>query len=578
MRYKLIDGSLNDEFNLLKTILLNRGIEKWKEYLHLDESCTYPYSMLDNIDKAVECLVKHLDNNSKIHVIVDSDVDGFCSAAEIIRYIKKIKPDCNIGYSLHTLKQHGISDDIELSNDIDLLIIPDAGSNDVEQCKELHEKGVDVIILDHHKCDKENPYAIIVNNQICNYPNKDFCGGGIVYKFLQALDDELWENNADDFLDLVALSNISDVMDMRSFETRYYVDTGLNKIRSKVFKALIDKQSYSMNDKVNITSVQYYITPILNAMIRVGNQGDKDLLFRAFLETDEMFKYKKRGEKEEADESIYTRAARLCSNAKSRQTREVTKSFGEIENIIVDKHLDDNKILFVNVTDVLNQTLTGLVAMKVAEKHNKPCLLLRRQKLRENGGMFYGGSCRNFDYSPIKSLKDELTDTELFEFVQGHDNAAGFSIPRENVQKSIKAINKKWENINFTSIYNVDFEKNADEIGISFIKEIDDMKYIFGQGVKEPLVYISDIPVYKDSTFIMGKELNSWKTIHNDEVAYVKFSVDRDTDDIINMVGNSSEEDDLLGYMNVVGTVGLNNYKGILTAQVVVKDYEFRGV
>ena len=142
-------------------------------------------------------------------------------------------------------------------------------------------------------------------------------------------------------------------MDMREFETRYYVNAGLNKIRSKVFKALIDKQSYSMKDVVNITSVQFYVTPILNAMIRVGNMDDKDLLFRAFVETDEVFKYKKRGSNEETDEDIYTRAARLCSNAKSRQTKEVTKGVNEIENIIEKNNINKNQVFFFEHPDLL---------------------------------------------------------------------------------------------------------------------------------------------------------------------------------------------------------------------------------
>lgn len=575
MKYKLIENSLNDESNPQKTILLNRGVDNWREYLNVDSSYINDYSMLKNIHEAVMCLVKHLDLKSKIHIIVDPDVDGFCSASMVIRYIKLIHPDIEITYSLHTLKQHGISEDIMLPEDMNLLIIPDAGSNDVQRCKELYEKGIDIIILDHHICDEENPYAIIVNNQMCDYPNKNFCGGGIVYKFLQAMDDELWESHADDFLDLVALSNISDVMDMREFETRYYVNAGLNKIRSKVFKALIDKQSYSMKDVVNITSIQFYVTPILNAMIRVGNMDDKDLLFRAFIETDEVFKYKKRGSSEETDEDIYTRAARLCSNAKSRQTKEVTKGVNEIENIIEKNNINKNKVLFVNVSNILNQTLTGLVAMKIAEEYNKPCLLLRRQKLRDDGGMFYGGSCRNFDHSPISSLKNELDNTKLFEFVRGHDNAAGFSIERENVEKAISAINDMWKNLDFTAIYKVDFDKNADEIDISFIKEIDDMKDVFGQGVKEPLVHISNIPVFNEDTMIMGKELNSWKVIYNDEMAFVKFSVNKESDPIIN-TKFSSENEGLLGTIDVVGTVSLNNYKGILTPQVIVKDYEFR--
>lgn len=620
MKYRLIKDSLNDECNVQKTILLNRGVKNWKEYLNIDESCINDYSMLNNIHEAALCYISHLDKGSKIHVIVDPDVDGFCSASEIIRYTKKINPEANITYSLHTQKQHGISEDIIIPEDIDLLIIPDAGSNDVIQCKNLKEHRVDIIILDHHICDAfavvlskkvylhtdynsiskltgipidklkimtredyvelgyetkmSTDYAIVVNNQMCDYPNKNFCGGGIVYKFLKAVDDELWENYADDFLDIVALSNISDVMDMREFETRYYVNAGLNKIRSKVFKALIDKQSYSMKDVVNIISVQFYITPILNAMIRVGNQDDKDLLFRAFIETDEVFKYKKRGATEETDEDIYTRAARLCYNAKNRQGKEVSKSVDEIDNIIKQNELYKNKAIFVNVSNVLSQTLTGLVAMKIADKYNKPCLLLRRQKLRDDGGMFYGGSCRNFDHSPIGSLKNELDSTNLFEFVQGHDNAAGFSINRSNVEKAISRINTMWKDIDFTAYYEVDFDKDVSEIDISFVKEIDDIKDLFGQGIKEPYVHISNIPVVKEDTFIMGKESNSWKVIYNDELAFVKFSVDKEKDAIINSM--FSDTDGLLGTMDVVGTVSLNNYKGILTPQVIVKDYEFK--
>lgn len=576
MRYKLIEGSLNDEHNVEATILKNRGIKNINRFLAPGESDTYSYSLLDNIDEAVKCAEKHIQNKDRIHILVDCDVDGYVSASMVYRDFKKIDQNLNITYSLHTKKQHGLSKDITIPDDCKLLIIPDAGSNDVEQCRELKDKGMDIIILDHHICDVENDYAIVVNNQMCRYPNKNFCGAGIVYKFLEALDEELWEDTASGMLDMCALANISDVMDMREPETRYYVLRGLTKIRSKLFKALIDKQSYSMNGIVNITSVQFYITPVLNAMIRIGDQDENDLLFRAFIETDEVFKYKKRGETEEVDESIYDRAARLCSNAKARQTKEVTKEVAEVERLISDKCLNKNKAIFANVTGILGETLTGLVAIKIAEKYNLPTLLLKRQAPRENGELFYGGSCRNFDNSPIESLKKELLNTGLFEFVQGHDNAAGFSIARDNVQAAISCINDNWKDIDFQAIWQVDFDKNAEDIDVAFVKAIDDMKDMFGQGVKEPLVHISHIPVYKESTMIMGKNLNTWKTIFNDELAFVMFNVDRDKDQIIQEYENEEETfDSLLGYMDVVGKATLNNYKGILTPQIIVKDYEF---
>ena len=577
MNYRLIKNSLNDIDNPKQTILLNRGIESWKQYLNLNEDCIHDFNLLKNIDKAISCFVKHIENKSRIHIIVDSDVDGYTSASMVYRYIKQLGEDINITYSLHTKKQHGISEDIEIPKDCELLIIPDAGSNDIEQCKELVEKGIDVIILDHHICDKENDFAIVVNNQMCDYPNKNFCGAGIVYKFLKAIDEELWEDYADKMLDIVALGNISDVMDMRECETRYYVDLGLSKIRSKLFKALIEKQSYSMNGVVNITSVQFYVTPILNSMIRVGSAEDKDLLFRAFIETDEVFKYKKRGETEESDEDIYTRAARLCYNAKNRQGKEVQKGVDAIDELIQEKEIYKDKVMFINVSDILGETLTGLVAIKIAEKYNRPCLLLRRQKVREDGSLYYGGSCRNFDNSPIDSLKDFLDSTGTFEFVQGHDNAAGISIPRENVAKSIKLCNERLADIDFQKCFNVDFDINASDLSVGFIKAIDEMKDIFGQGIKEPLVHIKNIPIWSENFFVMGKNSNSWKVINDEGYAFVKFNVDVDKDEALQIYNSNldREEEYSLGNIDVVGTVSINNYNNILTPQIIIKDYIF---
>ena len=568
---------MNDIDNPKQTILLNRGIENWKQYLNLNEDCTHDFNLLDNIDKAVSCFINHIEKKSRIHIIVDSDVDGYTSASMVYRYIKHLGEDINVTYSLHTKKQHGISEDVEIPDDCELLIVPDAGSNDIEQCKELTGKGIDVIILDHHICDKQNDFAIVVNNQMCDYPNKNFCGAGIVYKFIKAVDEELWEDYADKMLDIVALGNISDVMDMRECETRYYVDLGLTKIRSKLFKALIEKQSYSMNGVVNITSVQFYVTPILNAMIRVGSAEDKDLLFRAFIETDEVFKYKKRGETEESDEDIYTRAARLCYNAKNRQGKDVQKGVDAIDEVIKEKEIYKDKVMFINVSDILGETLTGLVAIKIAEKYNRPCLLLRRQKAREDGSLYYGGSCRNFDNSPIESLKDFLDSTGTFEFVQGHDNAAGISIPRENVAKSIEMCNERLSDIDFQKCFNVDFDINASDLSVGFIKAIDEMKDIFGQGIKEPLVHIKNIPIWSESFFVMGKNSNSWKVINDEGYAFVKFNVDVDKDEVLQIYNSNldREEEYSLGSIDVVGTVSINNYNNILTPQIIIKDYIF---
>ncbi len=575
MQYKLINNSLNDIYNPKETVLRNRGIEDVDAYLNLDDSVLIHYSELDNIGEAVQCLLRHLENDSEIHILVDSDPDGYISASITYRYLKLINPDVKLTYSIHTGKQHGLSYDIKIPEETNLLIIPDAGTNDSKQCKKLKEKGIDIIILDHHISDQENPYAIIVNNQMCNYLNKSLCGTGIVYKFLQALDEELWNDYTEDFLDLVSLANIADSMDIKQLETKRLIDKGLSKIRNKLFKALIEKQSYSINNNITINNIQFYIVPLINALIRAGDYDEKDMLFRAFIETDEVFKYKPRRkskndpEPEEIDEDIYTRVARLCGNARQRQNNLKNKNVEKILEYIEEKEYHNNKIIFANVTNLLNENLTGLVAMNIANIYNKPCLLLRKVK---NKSDHYAGSARNINRSPLPNLKDYLEKTNMFEYCQGHQGAFGVEIHKDNIPKAIELINEQLKNVDFTSYYEVDFIIDIDDLDISFIKTMDELKDFYGQGIGEALVYISNIKVSRNDINFMGKDNSTIKFVYNDEITFIKFRIG-ENDPIYKWLNNWENDDDFI-VINVIGKVGLNNYKGILTPQVIIEDYQ----
>lgn len=575
MQYKLINNSLNDIYNPKETVLRNRGIKNVDTYLNLDDSVLIHFSKLDNINEAVQCLLKHLENDSEIHILVDPDTDGQTSASIMYRYLKLIKPDVKLTYSIHTGKQHGLSRDVEIPENIDLLILPDSGSNDVEQCKELQEKEIDIIILDHHEINKTNPYAIVVNPQNCNYANKNISGCAVVFKFLQALDDETWNDYADNFLDLVALGLIGDSMNIKEYETKRLIEKGLSKIRSKLFKALIDKQSYSMNNIINTNNVQFYIVPLINGLIRAGDYDEKDLLFRGFIETDEVFKYKPRRkskndpEPEEIDEDIYTRVARLCSNARQRQNNSKNKDVEKLLEYIDEKEYNNNKIIFVNVTDKLNENLTGLVAMNIATKYNKPCLLLRKVKNKPD---YYAGSARNINRSPLPNLKDYLEETNMFEYCQGHQGAFGVGIHKDNIPKAIELINEQLKNVDFTSYYEVDFIIDIDDLDISFIKTMDELKDFYGQGIGEALVYISNIKVSRNDINFMGKDNSTIKFVYNDEITFIKFRIG-ENDPIYKWLNDWENDDDFI-FINVIGKVGLNNYKGILTPQVIIEDYQ----
>ena len=575
MRYNLIENSLNDIYNPKETVLKNRGIKDTKTYLNLDDSVLYHFSELDNIYEAVKCLLWHLENDSKIHTIVDPDVDGYTSTSMTYKYLKLIKPNVNLTYSIHTKKQHGLSDDIDIPDDINLLIIPDASSNDVEQCKKLKEKGIDIIILDHHEIEKQNPYAIVVNPQNCDYKNKAISGCAVVFKFLQAFDEETWNDYADNFIDLVALGLIGDSMDIKEPETKRLIDKGLSKIKSKLFKALIEKQSYSINGNISITNIQFYIVPLINALIRAGDYDEKDMLFRAFIETDETFEYKPRRkskndpEPELIIEDIYARVARSCANAKQRQNNSKNKDVEKILEYIEEKGYQNNKIIFANITDRLNESLTGLVTMNIASKYHKPCLLLRKVKDKPD---YYAGSGRNIDRSPIKDLKQFLQDTNMFTYVTGHAEAFGAEIHKNNIQNAIKLINEQLKDVDFSHYYEVDFIVDIDELDIGFIKAMEELKYIYGQGIKESLLTIKNIIIHKSDISLMGKDSKTLKFIYNDEISFLKFRLDED-DVVLKWLNDWEDMSDNI-ILNVIGKCGINSFKGILSPQIIVETWE----
>ena len=555
-------------------MLKNREIEDWNTYLNLDESVVIPYQKLDNIENAVDLFMKHFNEKSKIGILVDEDPDGFCSASMMYLYIKRMDENYPVDYILHTrAKAHGLSDDVTIPSDVKLLIIPDAGTNDIEQCKTLSENGVDILILDHHEKEEDNTYALIVNNQMSNnYENKSLCGAGVVYRFLQALDEENWNEFADEYLDLCALANISDVMDMRSFETRYFTDLGLLNINNKCLQALIDAQNYSMNGKINIHNIQWYVTPILNGMIRVGLQEEKELLFRAFIEQDEFFEYKKRATKDKPaeiiQESIYDRAARLCKNAKNRQDKLKEKSVEQIAKIAQSIPFD-NKVVVIDTSDILDSGLTGVVAIKIAEMCNKPCILLNKFLDKKTGKITYGGSARNVNHSPIDSFKDIVNSTNVFNFGKGHANAFGINLELNKVDEAINAMNNILKDVKYDSTYKVDFILDIEDMSIKLITDLARFEDIVCQGIEEPMLAVENISLTKDCFEIFGKNEDTISFMI-DEIKYIQFRC-KEGNHLYDWIQNAWDENDGITF-NIVGKPSINEYNGVRTPQVIIED------
>ena len=411
MRYKLI--GTNDTSNIIKTALNNRGVGDWQAYLSLHEASRDTYHNLDNIEKAVELFDYHYSHKHPIAILKDNDVDGVCSSTIMYKFIKALDPDYDVRMYVHQKnKSHGLDGDFDIDDDIKLLLVPDAGSNDVEEHKRLYEAGISCICLDHHQvtADISTSPAIIVNNQISqNYANKGCCGASVTLEFCRALDEFYWESVCDELLDLAAVANVCDVMPITEFETRAIINEGLTNINNKMLQQIIKAQEFSMKGIVSPHTVGFYVGPLINAFIRMATFEERKLLIRAFCEDEsETFWYTKRGEDFPTEENIYEHVVRLMKSYKNKQDTQRKKALQPLLN----KGKEcGGKVALIDATGILDTALTGVVAIKVSESLNVPTLLLQKRDDET-----YGGSGRAFDNCPIedfRALVDECPYTTL---------------------------------------------------------------------------------------------------------------------------------------------------------------------
>lgn len=569
--------STNIQENFAYNLLSDRGVIN-------DDNCQAFFSptinneedpmLLDNIEKGCSCLKKHIDNQNEIYLVVDPDADGYTSSALFYNYLVEVLDYSSdkIIYHIPEGKEHGLSTIIDWfpDNGADrLIILPDSSSNDYDEHKELKERGYDIIILDHHEAPHYSENAITINNQLSqDYPNKNASGVGIVYKFFECWEAMFGGESIGSYRDLVALGEISDVMQMTTLENRFLCKDGLAHLHNKFFKELVSKQSFSLGDgPLTQIGVAFYITPLINALIRVGSPLEKERLFQAFITPDISVPSTKRGEKGK-EETICTQSVRNCTNAKSRQTRERDKAAELLDIQISDSCLDENKILILSADDLdVSNTLTGLCAMNVAAKYKKPVLLGRLSP----DGKEIKGSIRSFDSSPLPNLKDFLQESGLMNFVEGHQGAAGFGIPTSNVKKLIDYANEKLKDVNFNEgYYEADFvvQGNCSYLG-ALISDLDRIKDTFGQGNPEPKIVVEDITIDPISIQVMGTYQDTVKFNFNG-TEYIKFKAK-------DLIKEFREQNSKIN-ISVVGTPMINSWGGKHQPQIKIDDIEIKEV
>ena len=520
-------------------VLVNRGvdIDKIYHYLNTSDYDINPPEALgeDMLKNAVRLLLIAVQSNSRVLVIVDSDCDGFTSAALLINYLYDLFPAFvlnNVDWVLHQGKQHGIDmKEFELESfalaGYKLIICPDSSSNDYEQHLWLWEHGISTIVLDHHEAESISDCACVINNQLCDYPNKELSGVGVTWQFCRYLDKMLGKHHAEDYLDLVALGNMADMMSMTSLETKHLIHKGFkaSNVKNPFIFEMANKNSYSLNkgdyqshNELMFTPMgaAFFIAPFVNAMVRSGTQEEKELIFNSMIKFKafEQVLSTKRGHRPGEMERVVDQALRTCTNVKNRQTRAQDAGLEFLENMIEEQNLLQHKVLlFLLEPGQVDRNIAGLIANKFMAKYQRPCCILTRvETLVENDetGRYaphveasYQGSARGYDASGITNFKDICAAAPGVIFAQGHQGAFGLGIDECKIESFLEATDVALDNMSSEPSYFVDYVFDANNVDTDKILEIARMNDYWGKDIDRAYVCIKGLKVCDNNFKVM---------------------------------------------------------------------------
>lgn len=526
LKVTLLENPYTESGNTIEHILYNRGMTPEQTIKYLKPSFDDINSPLafgeDMLKRGAEMLIKHIQANDTVMVIVDADADGFTSSALLLNWLYDVFPSFvqnNIKFFLHSGKQHGLSDCIDLALKYNLVICPDSSSNDFSYHEQLASAGIDVLVLDHHEADVnpiEYTNACIINNQLCDYPNKELSGVGVTWQFCRYLDSLLNVNYAEEYLDLVATGCMGDMMSLLSLETKQLMFKGFREenIKNPFIYSMTQKNSFALSKAdykpseynqlmVSPMGVAFFVVPLINAIVRSGTLEEKQLVFKSMLkyEAFQMIPSTKRGHKLGEKERLVDQAIRTCTNVKNRQTRAQDAGVEHLENLIEENNMLEHKVLlFLLEPGEVDKGILGLCANKFMSKYQRPCLMLTKTVDEETGEVLYQGSGRG--YGKEMDFRQICEDAGA-RFAQGHAGAFGACVEASGISELVAATDEILKDLSSEPSYFVDYIWDVSEIDGDKILNIADMNDYWGKDLDRSLVCIKNIKVTKDNFKVM---------------------------------------------------------------------------
>lgn len=424
-----LSEGLNNLNHTLSNILIQRGIdtfEKAKDYFRPDWSQIHDPFLMKDMDVAVERLQKAIENEERILVYGDYDVDGTTSVALVYSFLNEFYPNLDYYIPNRYTEGYGISFvgiDYADDNDISLIIALDCGIKAIDKIAYANEKNIDFIICDHHTPGEEIPKAVAVldpKRVECEYPFKELSGCGVGFKLMQAYSAKanIAKEKLDDKLDFLAVSICADIVPIVG-ENRTLCYFGMEKLNANPhmgFRAMLEMANFKKK-RLSVMDVVFTLAPRINAAGRIESG-------------------KKAVELMISDNPEMAKIGGTEIDGQNMDRRELDASITEeaLAMIASDEKLKKQKSTVLYKED-WHKGVIGIVASRCIEKYYRPTIILTESNGKAAGS---ARSVKDFSvYNAIEACSDLLTQ------FGGHKYAAGMTMPIENVP----AFQKKFEEV-----------------------------------------------------------------------------------------------------------------------------------
>jgi len=537
---------------VIKKILHSRGYDEAQmyEYLSLRPQLTYDPFLMKGMDEASDIIIRYAKDGRKICVYGDYDCDGITSVTLMMSVLSELTD--NLMYYIPSRFEEGYGLNKDAIDRIagqgaELIITVDCGSVSYSEVEYIKEKGMQVIVTDHHNIDDRSADCIIINpkQKDDTYPFSYLCGCGVAFKVAQAISrkTEFSKTSLNSLLDLVGIATIGDIVPLTD-ENRTLVKYGIDRIKRQQRMSLngLMKEISIQPSAVSTYNIAFGIVPHLNSCGRLAT-ADKGV---ELLLSQDPHRIK----------DLSSELADLNYQRRSIQQEIYKKAADHIDGFMV----DDLFILYD--AEDSHEGITGIVAGKLKEDYNRPVIIVTSAENPQNV-KGTGRSIKGVDlYQLLKNHES------LFIKFGGHAGACGFTMKKDDVGLLRRLLNDDMKKILeddpdvLTYRITPDEIIDADQVSLELAQQIKMMEP-FGAGNEQPVFGITDVTIKKIVPMGREKQYRKLNCISRNGNTFDAVIFDEKTAALFD--GTQGETAD------IIAEISVNTWNGRSSVQLIVR-------